>query len=45
MAAIGLNTHIGKLLSNGLRPILMGLVCWIGLALTSLVVQHVLGLL
>ena len=45
MAAIGLNTHIGKLLANGLRPILMGLVCWISLAGTSLVVQHFLGLL
>lgn len=45
MAAIGLNTHLGKLLANGLRPILMGLVCWISLAGTSLAVQHFLGLL
>ena len=45
MAAIGLNTHIGKLLANGLRPILMGLVCWVVLAGTSLIVQHFLGLL
>ena len=45
MAAIGLNTHIGKLLANGLKPILMGLVCWISLAATSLVVQYFLGLL
>ena len=45
MAAIGLNTHLGKLLANGLRPILMGLVCWVVLAGTSLIVQHFLGLL
>ena len=45
MAAIGLNTHLGKLLANGLKPILMGLVCWVSLALTSLLVQHFLGLL
>ena len=45
MAAIGLNTHVGKLLANGLRPILMGLVCWVVLAGTSLIVQHFLGLL
>ncbi|RRD66108.1 YeiH family protein [Fretibacterium sp. OH1220_COT-178] len=45
MAAIGLNTHLGKLLANGLKPILMGLVCWISLAATSLIVQHFLRLL
>jgi len=39
MAAIGLNTHLGRLLRNGGRPILLGLVCWIVLALTSLGVQ------
>ena len=45
MAAIGLNTHLGKLLANGLKPILMGLVCWISLAATSLIVQYFRGLL
>lgn len=45
MVAIGLNTHLGKLLANGLKPILMGLVCWISLAATSLIVQHFLRLL
>ena len=45
MASIGLNTHIGKLLSNGLRPIVLGLVCWTSLALTSLAAQYFLGLL
>lgn len=42
MAAIGLNTHLVRLAKSGLRPILLGLVCWIALALTSLGVQYAL---
>ncbi len=42
MAAIGLNTNLVKLIKNGVRPILMGLACWVALALTSLAVQHFL---
>ncbi|NLL35964.1 MAG: YeiH family putative sulfate export transporter [Fretibacterium sp.] len=45
MSAIGLNTHLGKLLANGLKPILLGLVCWVNLAIVSLIVQHYMGLL
>ncbi len=45
MAAIGLNTHLVKLIANGLKPILMGLVCWVNLAVVSLIVQHFMGLL
>lgn len=45
MVGIGLNTHLGQLIRNGLRPILLGFCCWVTLALTSLVVQHSLGLL
>lgn len=40
MASIGLNTDIIKLIKNGARPILLGLVCWFVLALTSLTVQY-----
>lgn len=39
MASIGLNTNIVKLVKNGKRPIMMGLICWIVLALSSLFVQ------
>jgi uncharacterized integral membrane protein (TIGR00698 family) len=39
MAAIGLNTHLGRLVRSGGRPILLGLVCWAVLAVTSLGVQ------
>ncbi len=45
MAAIGLNTNIVKLVKTGGKPIFMGLCCWIAIALTSLVMQHMLGLI
>lgn len=44
MAAIGLNTDIVKLVKSGGKPIFMGLCCWIGISLTSLGMQHVLGI-
>lgn len=44
MAAIGLNTNIVKLVRTGGKPIFMGLVCWIGIAAVSLMMQHVLGI-
>ena len=45
MAGIGLNTHLGQLLGNGIRPILLGMSCWIVLAVTSLIVQQWFGIL
>ncbi len=44
MAAIGLNTHIVKLVKTGGKPILMGFCCWIGIAGMSLLMQRVLGI-
>lgn len=44
MAAIGFNTNIVKLFRTGGKPLLMGLVCWIGIAVVSLMMQRVLGL-
>lgn len=44
MAAIGFNTNIVKLFKTGGKPILMGLVCWIGIAVVSLLMQKILGL-
>lgn len=38
MASIGLNTNIVKLVKSGFKPILLGLICWVVLSLTSLVV-------
>lgn len=45
MVAIGLNTNLKHLLKNGVRPILLGLCCWIAVAITSLIIQHLIGLL
>ncbi len=45
MAAIGLNTNLKKLLTNGLRPICLGLSCWFVVAAVSLLVQFFIELL
>lgn len=45
MSAIGLNTNLKKLITNGFAPILLGLSCWLAVALVSLVVQTVTGLM
>lgn len=44
MAAIGINTNIVKLIKTGGKPILLGLCCWVGITLVSLLMQHVLGI-
>ena len=44
MAAIGLNTNLISLVKSGGKPILLGLVCWIFIALVSIGMQHVLGI-
>jgi len=44
MSAIGLNTNIAKLIKTGGKPILMGLCCWAGIALTSLALQQMLAM-
>jgi len=42
LTAIGLNTHLKHLISNGIKPILLGLSCWLAVALVSLIAQHYL---
>ncbi|MGN1480622.1 YeiH family protein [Porcipelethomonas sp.] len=44
MAAIGLNTNIVKLVKTGIKPIFMGLCCWIAIAGVSLLMQRVIGI-
>lgn len=44
MAAIGLNTNIVKLIKTGGKPIIMGLCCWIGITVVSLVMQRLMGI-
>ena len=45
MTAIGLNTNLKKLLTNGLKPICLGLCCWFMVAVVSLLVQHFIGVI
>jgi len=44
MAAIGLNTNLKKLISNGIKPILLGLCCWFSVAVVSIIVQRIAGI-
>ena len=44
MAGIGLNTNLKNLVKNGVRPIVLGLCCWFAVAVVSLAVQHLVGL-
>ena len=44
MAAIGLNTDVVKLMKRGGKPIFMGLCCWIGITIVSLVLQYMMGI-
>jgi uncharacterized integral membrane protein (TIGR00698 family) len=45
MSAIGLNTNLASLIKNGFKPILLGLVCWFAVAVVSLIIQHIIGLI
>ena len=44
MAAIGLNSNVPQLIKSGGKPLLLGLCCWVGITLTSLGMQHILGI-
>lgn len=44
MAAIGFNTNVRSLIKGGIKPILLGLLCWIAVALSSLAAQSFLGI-
>lgn len=45
MAAIGLNTDILKLVKTGGKSILLGFICWVVIATTSILVQNLIGLM
>ncbi|GAB1481837.1 YeiH family protein [Treponema sp.] len=45
MAAIGFSTNLKSLISGGWKPILLGSVCWVAVAVVSLLVQHFSGLM
>lgn len=42
MVAIGLNTNLKKLITNGFKPIFLGVCCWLAVASVSLYVQKIL---
>lgn len=42
MAAIGFNTDVVKLVKSGGRPILLGMSCWVGITVVTLVMQHLM---
>lgn len=44
MSAIGLNTDIKKLISQGGKAIIEGALCWIGIIFMSLFMQHLLSI-
>lgn len=44
MAAIGLNTNVLQLIRSGKKPLILGLICWVIITLTSLMMQHLLKL-
>lgn len=44
MAAIGLNTNLLKLVKNGKKPIFLGFVIWVLIAIVSIAVQKTIGL-
>jgi uncharacterized integral membrane protein (TIGR00698 family) len=43
LSAIGLNTNFKKMIKNGIKPILLGLIVWISVATVSIAVQFVTG--
>ena len=45
MTGIGINSDIVDLVKTGGKPILLGLSCWTGITLVTLVFQHFLGLI
>jgi uncharacterized integral membrane protein (TIGR00698 family) len=44
LAAIGLQTHLAKLIRTGARPLALGLLLWVAVAASSLATQHATGL-
>jgi len=42
MGAIGLNSNIIKLVKSGGKPIILGGICWMGITVVSLIMQHIL---
>lgn len=44
MAAIGVGTDIKVFVKSGIKPIVLGLTCWISIIIVSLIMQKIMGL-
>lgn len=44
MGAIGMKTDVKGFAESGIKPIVQGMLCWIAIAVTSLVLQNIQGL-
>ena len=45
MAGIGLSTNLKSLLANGIKPILLGLCCWVSVAAVSIIILSIFNTL
>ncbi|TBL79532.1 YeiH family protein [Paenibacillus thalictri] len=43
LTAVGLSTDLRSMLKSGVKPLLLGLIVWVVVAVSSLVVQHMTG--
>jgi uncharacterized integral membrane protein (TIGR00698 family) len=43
MAAIGLNTNLNELFSNGIKPLLLGFLCWMTVSITAVLAIKILS--
>lgn len=43
LAGVGLGADLRKMVRTGPKPLILGLLCWIGVAVSSLLVQHLMG--
>ena len=43
LSAIGLNTNFKEMIKNGMKPMILGLIVWFSVAITSILVQLFTG--
>lgn len=44
MGAIGFSTDVIKLIKSGSKPILLGLICWVGITIITLLMQYTMNI-
>lgn len=43
LSAVGLSANFKDMVKSGLKPIFLGLIVWFNVAISSLIVQHLMG--